>query len=136
MIEKTLFIIKPDAIRDRKVGAILDIIETNGFDIVELKMIKMDRAAAEKLYAIHKDKPYYEKLIDFMITSKIVAAILERENAISKLRNVVGNTDPAEAVMGTVRHLFGHTVTYNAVHASDSPQNAEKEMAILFPELF
>jgi len=135
MIEKTLLIIKPDAIKKRKIGAILDIIESNGFDVIELKMFHMDRSMAQQLYAIHEGKPYYEKLIDFMIASKVVAVILKRENAITKLRSIVGNTDPAVAPMGTIRHIYGNTVTYNAVHAADSPKNANEEIAIVFPEL-
>ena len=135
MVERTLFIIKPDAIKRRKVGSIIDIIETNGFDIVELKLFTMNREMAETLYAIHQGKPYYEKLIDFMITDKIVAAVLERENAVTKLRTVVGSTDPSEAELGTIRHIFGTNVTLNAVHASDSPENAVRELSIIFPEL-
>ncbi|MBW6515970.1 MAG: nucleoside-diphosphate kinase [Candidatus Cloacimonetes bacterium] len=135
MIEKTLMIIKPDAIKKRKIGAILDIIESNGFDIIELKMFHMNKNMAEQLYAVHQGKSYYNKLIDFMITSNVVAVILQRENAISKLRSIVGNTDPAEAAMGTIRHIYGNTVSYNAVHAADSPKNAEEEITIVFPEL-
>lgn len=134
MIERTLLLIKPDATAKGRIGAILKIIENAGFVITELKMLRMDRHMAEQIYAIHKDKSYYEKLIFFMTEGRTVAAILEKENAIHDLRSLLGNTDPAEAEEGTIRHRFGENVTSNAVHSSDSPENADIEIRIIFPE--
>jgi nucleoside-diphosphate kinase len=137
MTEDTLLLIKPDAIAKRKIGAILNTIEDEGFEIIALKMFTMEKETAKKLYSVHEGKHYYERLIRFMTGSKIVAAILTRDNAISHLRTVVGDTDPSQAEEGTIRNLYGdhNTITYNAVHASDSPSHAAEETAIIFPEL-
>lgn len=133
MLEKTLLLIKPDAIQKRKIGAILKIIENAEFDILELKMFLMERSMAEKLYAEHEGRPYYERLISFMTSGKIVAAILEREKAIDSLRELIGDTDPEQAEEGTIRQLYGDKVPRNAVHASDSSDSATEEIDIVFP---
>jgi|SRR5690554_752228 len=134
MVEKTLFIIKPDATEKKKIGAILNMIEDNGFDILDLKMIKMNRAIAEKFYSEHLGKDYCDRLIDFMISGKSVVAILSKENAIRDLRKLNGETDPKDASPGTLRHAYGENLPRNAVHASDSLESGTREISILFPE--
>jgi nucleoside-diphosphate kinase len=134
MVEKTLFIIKPDATEKKKIGAILKVLEDNGFDILALKMIVMTRDIAKEFYVEHLGKDYCKRLIDFMTSGKSVAAILEKDNAVSDLRRLNGETDPRKASPGTLRQLYGENLPRNAVHASDSPESGAREISILFPE--
>jgi len=134
-VETTLLLIKPNAVRNRNIGAIIDHIEKEQFWIVAMKLFQMDTTLAEKFYAIHKDKPFYSDLIAFMSSGDIIALILKKENAVSELREVVGNTDPQKANPGTIRCLYGESVNRNSVHASDSVANAQTEIALIFPEL-
>ena len=131
-MEKTLLLIKPNVTAENKSGEVLASIETEGFVIKAMKMLAMDRAKAGEFYAVHKGKPFYDNLIAFMTSGPIVAVVLARENAVSYLREVIGNTDPSKAAEGTVRARFGRSVTENAVHASDSPENAQVEMGVIF----
>ncbi len=126
--------IKPDAVRAHKEAEILKHLTDAGFRIVALRMRKMSRAEAEKFYAVHRDKPFFGTLVEFMTSGPVVAAVLEKENAIPELRKTVGATDPAEAAEGTVRRLFGTNKTMNAIHASDSDENARYEWAIHFAD--
>lgn len=130
----TFTMIKPDAVRAHKEAEILKHLTDAGFRIVALRMRRMSRAEAEKFYAVHRDKPFFGTLVEFMTSGPVVAAILEKENAVPELRKTVGATDPAEAAEGTVRRLFGTNKTMNAIHASDSDENARYEWAIHFAD--
>jgi nucleoside-diphosphate kinase len=132
MIERTLAIIKPDAVKKRIVGKILDRIEEEGFQIVEMKMVRLTKDGARGFYAVHKGKPFFEGLTDFMSSGEIVVMILERENAIAHWRQVMGETDPARAQIGTLRRTYGFSIERNAVHGSDAPQTAETEIGYFF----
>jgi nucleoside-diphosphate kinase len=132
----TLLLIKPNATAKNKIGEILKIMEDHGFVIEALKLMVLDDEITSRFYAEHKGKPFYEGLVEFMHSGKTVAAVLRRENAVTELRKLVGNTDPAKAEAGTIRHIYGETVRMNAVHASDSVENAQKEISIMFPDFF
>ncbi len=132
MTERTLAIIKPDAVRKKVIGRIIQRIEDEGFEILGLKMVHLTKEEARKFYYVHKDKPFYESLTDFMSSGPSVVLLLERENAIKHWREVMGATDPAQAKPGTLRRQFGFSIERNAVHGSDSPQTAEYEIAFFF----
>lgn len=132
MSEKTLAIIKPDAVKGNVIGKIIDRIESENFRIVEMKMIHLTKDGAKGFYAVHKEKPFFEPLTDFMSSGKIVAMVLERENAISHWRLVMGETDPNRAKPETLRKAFGRSIEHNAVHGSDSSQTAETEIQYFF----
>jgi nucleoside-diphosphate kinase len=133
-MEKTLGIIKPDAVKKKLIGLIIKRIEEEGFEINELKMVHLNKEEAKGFYAVHKDKPFYESLTDFMSSGKIVLLVLERENAVKKWRKVMGVTDPALAETGTIRHQYGFSIERNAVHGSDSLETAEWEINYFFKE--
>ena len=128
MIEKTLAIIKPDAVKKKAVGKIIQRIEEEGFKISGLKMLHLTKEEAQGFYTVHKDKPFYDPLTDFMSSGEILVMVLERENAISHWREVMGVTDPALAKPGTLRQKYGFSIERNATHGSDSPQTAEWEI--------
>jgi nucleoside-diphosphate kinase len=128
MTEKTLAIIKPDAVKKKVVGKIIQRIEGEGFEISGLKMLHLTKEEAEGFYIVHRAKPFYASLTDFMSSGEIVMMILEGENAIEKWRKIMGVTDPALAEPGTIRHQYGFSVERNATHGSDSPQTAEWEI--------
>ncbi|MGB4704126.1 MAG: nucleoside-diphosphate kinase [Candidatus Saccharicenans sp.] len=132
MTERTLAIIKPDAVRKKVIGRIIQRIEDEGFEILGLKMVHLTKEEARKFYYVHRDKPFYESLTDFMSSGPSVVLLLERENAIKHWRDVMGATDPAQARPGTLRRQFGFSIERNAVHGSDSPQTAEYEIAFFF----
>jgi len=132
MSEKTLAIIKPDAVKKRVIGRIIQRIEDEGFNILGLKMLKLSLEEAKKFYAVHKEKPFYEGLTEFMSSGPIVVLLLEGEQAIKHWREVTGATNPAEARPGTLRREFGFSIERNAVHGSDSPQTAEAEIKFFF----
>ncbi len=134
-MSRALLLIKPNATKKHVSGAILKMIEEAGFEIVAMKMLRMDRAFAETFYDVHRGKSFFERLIDFMISGKTIAVALQKDNAVTSLREFIGATNPDEAAEGTIRRLYGDTVTFNAVHASDSDDNARKELAFVFPEL-
>jgi nucleoside-diphosphate kinase len=129
MVEKTLAIIKPDAVKKKVIGKIVQRIEDEGFKIVYLRMVVLTKEDAKGFYIIHKDKPFYNSLTDFMSSGEIVVLILEREQAIAHWREVMGATDPALAKPGTIRHALGFSVERNAVHGSDAQTTAEWEIA-------
>jgi len=133
-MERTLAIIKPDAVKKRIVGRIIQRIEDEGFKIVEMKLLRLNKKQAEDFYVVHKNKPFYNSLTEFMSSGEIVVMVLERENAISYWREVMGATDPALAKPGTIRHSFGFSIERNAVHGSDSPETAEWEINFFFPK--
>jgi len=128
MEEKTLAIIKPDAVKKKLIGKIIQRIEEEGFKISGLKMLHLSKEEAKGFYIIHKDKNFYESLTDFMSSGQIVVMILEGENAIAHWRQVMGSTDPALAAPGTLRHMYGFSIERNAVHGSDSPETAAWEI--------
>jgi len=132
MSEKTLAIIKPDAVKKRVIGRIIQRVEDEGFNILGLKMLKLSLEEAKKFYAVHKEKPFYESLTEFMSSGPIVVLLLEGEQAIKHWREVMGATNPAEARPGTLRREFGFSIERNAVHGSDSPQTAEAEIKFFF----
>ena len=134
MADRTLMIIKPDAVSRNVVGAILAHVEKEGFRIVRLQMMQLTMAQAAEFYAIHREKPFYGSLLDFMTSGPSVPLVLERDGAVPGLREVVGATNSAEAAEGTIRRAHGNSVQENAVHASDSPENAAKEIAFFFGE--
>lgn len=132
MIEKTLAIIKPDAVKKKVVGKIIQRIEDEGFEISGLKMLHLTKEEAEGFYIVHKAKPFYDSLTDFMSSGKIVVMILEGENAIERWRKTMGVTDPALAGPGTIRHEYGFSVERNATHGSDAPQTSEWEISYFY----
>jgi nucleoside-diphosphate kinase len=132
MNEKTLAIIKPDAVKKRVIGKIIQRIEDEGFEISRLKMLHLTKKEAEGFYAVHKDKRFYNSLTDFMSSGEIVIMILEGESAISHWREVMGATDPALARPGTIRRELGFSIERNAVHGSDSSATADWEVNYFF----
>lgn len=132
-VERTFCIIKPDAVEKNKAGAVLAHLEEAGFKIQALRRQHLSKAVAEGFYAVHKERPFFGELVDFMTRSPVVVAVLERDNAVETYRKVMGATDPAKADAGTLRKLFGSNVGENAVHGSDSKDNAKIEIAYFFP---
>src|SRR5271169_3713008 len=131
--QRTLCIIKPDAVEKNRSGAILALLEERGFHILALQRLHLTKAAAEGFYAVHKARPFFVELVQFMTRSPVVVAVLEREDAVAQYRNVMGATDPAKADAGTIRKLYGTNVGENAVHGSDSLDNAKTEIGYFFP---
>ncbi|MBT8488340.1 MAG: nucleoside-diphosphate kinase [Gemmatimonadetes bacterium] len=128
----TLAIIKPDAVGSGKAGKILAHVETAGFAIRALRLTRLDTAQAQAFYAVHEGRPFYDELVEFMTSGPVIPMVLEAENAVSRLRETIGATDPAEAAPGTVRKLYAESKGRNAIHASDSDTNAETEIAFFF----
>jgi len=124
--------IKPDAMKNGHAGAIIDRIIKEGFHIVALKMTKLSADKAGEFYAVHKERGFYKELVEFMSSGPIIAAILEKENAVTTFRDLIGATNPAQAAEGTIRKLFATSVGENAVHGSDSDENAEIESDFFF----
>jgi nucleoside-diphosphate kinase len=132
-VERTFFIIKPDAVEKHRTGAILAKIEEAGFQILALKRMQLSRSVAEGFYAVHKERGFFRELVEFMTRSPVVIGVLEKESAVKGWRDLMGATDPAKADAGTIRKLFGSNVGENATHGSDSLENAQKEIAYFFP---
>lgn len=124
--------LKPDAVRRGLVGRVLERLEEEGFKLLALKMLKLSREQAERLYEVHRGKPFFRELVEYSISGPVVAMVLEGEEAVSRLRRVVGATDPAKAEPGTIRREFGLGIRENVIHAADSPENAEREIGIFF----
>lgn len=133
-IERTFSILKPDATARNITGAINAMIEKAGLRIVAQKRIRMSRADAEKFYEVHKERPFYGELVDFMISGPVVVQVLEGENAIAKYREVMGATDPVKATDGTIRKVHAKSVGENSVHGSDAADTAKREIAQFFPD--
>jgi nucleoside-diphosphate kinase len=127
--------IKPDAVADRFSGAILKMIEDAGFRIVAIKMVKLTKERAGQFYAVHKERPFYESLCTYMSSGHIIAAILEKDNAVEDFRKLIGATNPAQAAEGTIRKLYARSLESNAVHGSDSNENAEIEGNFYFSDM-
>ncbi|NQT65877.1 MAG: nucleoside-diphosphate kinase [FCB group bacterium] len=134
MKQNTLFLIKPNATKKHQIGKILQMVEENGFVIEKLKMFEMDNDLADEFYVEHLGKGFYNELSEFMRSGKIVGVMLSREDAVLKLRELVGNTDCAKAALGTIRSIYGESIGENAVHASDSIESAKREIGLIFPE--
>lgn len=135
MKEKTLGIIKPDAVSAHNVGNIIALVEKNGFDIVRLQKMHLSPDQVRSFYAVHRDKPFFEEIVEFMSCGPIIVMVLEKENAIDDWRKLMGATDPSKAAEGTIRKLYGANIGSNAVHGSDSLQSASIEIAQFYPDL-
>ncbi len=133
-MESSLVLIKPDAMQRGLAGTIIGRLEGAGLKLVALKMLHVDRALAERHYAIHRDKPFYEELVNYITSTPIVAAVFQGEGAVELIRKVMGATDPAKAEAGTIRSDFGLDIQRNSTHASDSVANAETEIKLFFTQ--
>ena len=133
--ERTFSIIKPDAVADGHAGEILTMLEEAGFRIIAMRMLKLSQAQAEGFYAVHRERPFFPSLVKFMTEGPIIALALERENAVSKLREVMGATNPANAAEGTVRKRFAASIERNCIHGSDAPETAAVELGYFFSAL-
>jgi nucleoside-diphosphate kinase len=134
-IERTLSIIKPDAVAKNVIGQIYTRFESAGLKIVASRMVQLSRADAEKFYAVHRERPFFKDLVEFMISGPVVVQALEGENAILKHRDLMGATDPKKAEKGTIRADFADSIDANAVHGSDAAETARVEIAFFFPEV-
>jgi nucleoside-diphosphate kinase len=128
----TFTIIKPTAFKNNYLGPIIEIINRNGFKICGLKLAQFSREKAEFFYEVHSGRPFYDSLVQYMTSGLVVVAVLQKENAVADYRELIGNTDPAEAKPGTIRKLFAETKQANAVHGSDSDENVVREISIFF----
>ncbi len=131
---RTFTMIKPDAVANGHIGAILNDIIAGGFKIIAMKYIHLSRESAGSFYAVHKERPFYGDLIDFMTSGPIVAAILEKDNAVEDFRKLIGATDPSKAEQGTIRNKYAKSIDANAIHGSDSDENAEIEGNFFFSQ--
>lgn len=130
----TFTIIKPAAVQSEYIGPILNMIHEKGFHIAAMKLTRLTRSQAEKFYEIHKERPFYKDLVEFMISGPIVVGILEKENAVEDYRKLIGSTDPSKAEPGTIRKLYAESIQKNAVHGSDSDDNAVNECDFFFSQ--
>lgn len=134
-VERTLSIIKPDAVAKNVVGKIYSRFETNGLKVIAARMIHLSRPEAEGFYAVHKERPFFKDLVEFMISGPVMVQVLEGEGAVTKNRDLMGATDPKKAEAGTIRADFAGSIDANAVHGSDAPETAAVEIAYFFPAL-
>ena len=134
-VERTLSIIKPDAVAKNVIGKIYSRFETNGLQVIAAQMRRLSRAEAEGFYAVHRDRPFFRDLVEFMTSGPVMIQVLEGENAIAKNRDLMGATDPKKAAAGTIRADFATSIDANAVHGSDAPDTANVEVAYFFPAL-
>jgi nucleoside-diphosphate kinase len=133
MKQRTLAILKPDSVARRNCGGIVSRLEGEGFDILGARMVRLTEAQAMAFYAVHREKPFYRPLVEFMTSGPVWVLALERDNAVEHLRKVMGATDSAKAAPGTIRQQFGTNIERNAIHGSDSPENARIELGFFFP---
>lgn len=132
---RTFTMIKPDAVGENNIGAITKMIEEGGFRIVSMKMTKLSEERAGQFYAVHKERPFYKDLVAYMSGGNIVAMILEKDNAVEDFRKLIGATNPADAAEGTIRKIFATSIEANAVHGSDSDENAQIEGSFFFADI-
>jgi nucleoside-diphosphate kinase len=132
--ERTLAILKPDCIQKRLIGVVIDHLLRAGFNILAMKMVKLTREVAAEFYAVHKERSFFNDLLNFMSENEVVAMILEKEDAVNELRNTIGATDPVEANEGTIRKLYAENKQNNIIHASDSKENAKIEIGFFFSQ--
>lgn len=133
-MERTLSIVKPDAVRAGNLGGVLDMIEASGLRIVAMKMLQLDQAKAEGFYAVHRERPFFKDLVKFMTSGPVVVSVLEGDDAISRYRKLMGATNPEKADPGTIRKKFATNIEQNACHGSDAPETAKVEIAYFFAE--
>ncbi|MDO9548615.1 MAG: nucleoside-diphosphate kinase [Candidatus Marinimicrobia bacterium] len=133
MNDKTLAILKPDCLERNLTGIAIDFILNKGFKIKAMKMLHMSKADAERFYAVHKGKPFYDELLEYMSSGPCIPMVLEKENAVEAFREAIGTTDPRKAAENTLRRLYAKNMQRNTVHGSDSEENAQKEIAFFFP---
>jgi nucleoside-diphosphate kinase len=133
-MERSLVLIKPDAMRRGLAGTIINRLESQGLKLAAIRMLHLDKELAERHYAIHREKPFFEGLVKYITSAPIIASVFRGENAIEAIRGIMGPTDPAKASAGTIRGDFGVDIEQNSVHGSDSPQNAEQEIKLFFRE--
>lgn len=131
-MEKTLFMVKPDAVARGLVGEIVAVMEREGFIIERLELQRFERAKAETFYGVHRDKPFFGSLVEYITSGSVVATVLAGEGAIARVRELMGATDPAQAAAGTIRRKYGESIERNAVHGSDSLESAAHEIAVVF----
>ena len=131
-MSETLAIIKPDAVGSGKAGKVLAHLEDAGFTVRSLRLLTLDRAQAGAFYAVHEGRPFYDELVDFMTSGPVIPIVLDADDAVTKLRETIGATDPAEAADGTIRKLYAESKGRNAIHASDSDENAAQEISFFF----
>lgn len=129
----TFAMIKPDAVQDRHVGQIIDLIEKNGFEIVGMQKGMFDKKIAQEFYVEHKGKPFFNDLVNFIVSGPVVAMALMKDDAVNEWRKLIGATNPAQAAEGTIRKMFAKSIDQNAVHGSDSAVSAERELEMFFP---
>jgi nucleoside-diphosphate kinase len=134
-MERTLTILKPDSVKDGKAGGIIGMLEDKGFRICASKMVQLSRGQAEGFYEVHRERPFFQSLVSFMTEGPVIAMVLEAENAIERLRKVMGATDPDKADEGTVRKRFATNIERNAIHGSDAPETAAFEISYFFSRL-
>ena len=134
MLEQTYMMIKPEVVAAERqaIGAILELVQRSGFRIRNLVMKQLDRPTVEEFYAVHRERPFFADLVEYITSGPVVCIHLEREEAVTRLRELVGATNPADAATGTLRFLYGTSLSQNAVHASDSVENARRELGIIF----
>jgi len=133
-VERTLSIIKPDAVAKNAIGQIYARFEQAGLQVIAARMLRLSRAQAEGFYAVHRERPFFSGLVEYMTSGPVYVAALEREDAVKSLRQVMGATDPAKADAGTIRKEFGESIEQNAIHGSDSDENAKIEIGFFFAE--
>jgi nucleoside-diphosphate kinase len=133
-MERSLVLIKPDAMERGLAGTIIGRLQSQGLKLVAIKMLRLDRKLAERHYAVHKEKPFFEGLVSYITSAPIVAAVFTGNNAVEAIRKLMGPTDPAKAEAGTIRGDFGVDIEHNSVHGSDSPKTAEQEISLFFGE--
>ena len=131
-MERTLLIIKPDGVKKRIIGDILKRVEATGLIIKSMRMLQLDRVTAGRFYAVHRERPFYQSLIEFMTSGPVIPVALEGDNAVARLRTLIGATNPADAQEGTIRNLYGDSVEVNTVHGSDSTENGLVETSFFF----
>jgi nucleoside-diphosphate kinase len=131
-MERTFSIIKPDAVKSGKAGLVLAKLEEHGFKVLGLRMVHLSKETAERFYAVHKERPFFGSLVTFMSEGPAIVMALEREDAVKKLREVMGATNPANAAEGTVRKLYAESIERNAIHGSDAPETAKEELSFFF----
>ncbi|HAU43000.1 MAG TPA: nucleoside-diphosphate kinase [Gammaproteobacteria bacterium] len=133
-IERTFSIVKPDAVRRNLIGKIYERFESGGLQLLAARMIHLTRAQAQEFYAVHRERPFYNDLVEYMISGPVMVQVLEGENAIARNREIMGATNPADAAPGTIRADFAESVEANAVHGSDGPDTAREEIAFFFDD--
>jgi nucleoside-diphosphate kinase len=132
--ERTLTLIKPECVENRHIGDVIQRIEKAGFHVMAMRMLRLKKSEAQQFYLVHKERPFYGELVEYMSSGKIVALALEKENCIEDFRKFIGATNPKDAAPGTIRKDFGTNIQNNCVHASDSPENARREISFFFSE--